>query len=193
MKTINQRSCTVCRKTTEKKFLLKFVRSLDGEILFDEKGQLPSRGAWLCPKAACMKKAFDKRLLFRNENTLELKSSEMIEAISIKIKKSILGSVGLLRKMGKIEIGREMVHQSLGISPIEVIILANDLSLRSKKWTEEKFNFSPVPRIFTDISKVELGKSVGKKETGVVALHKSRITDEILTKLAMLSEMNIKA
>ena len=48
-----------------KRELIRVVRSPEGEITLDFKGKAPGRGAYLCPKAACLKKAQKNRALER--------------------------------------------------------------------------------------------------------------------------------
>jgi predicted RNA-binding protein YlxR (DUF448 family) len=52
----------------EKKQLLRVVRSKEGEISVDAVGKAPGRGAYLCKKAECLRKA---RKASRLEHSLE--------------------------------------------------------------------------------------------------------------------------
>ena len=48
-----------------KKELIRVVRSPEGEISLDITGRKPGRGAYICPKAECLKKARKARRLER--------------------------------------------------------------------------------------------------------------------------------
>jgi predicted RNA-binding protein YlxR (DUF448 family) len=61
-----QRRCTGCGERFDKPFLIRVVRSPEGEISLDETGKKPGRGAYLCKKAACLKKARKTRRLEQN-------------------------------------------------------------------------------------------------------------------------------
>jgi predicted RNA-binding protein YlxR (DUF448 family) len=61
-----QRRCTGCGERFDKPFLIRVVRSPEGEISLDETGKKPGRGAYLCKKAACLKKARKTRRLELN-------------------------------------------------------------------------------------------------------------------------------
>ena len=61
-----QRRCTGCGERFDKPFLIRVVRSPEGEITLDETGKKPGRGAYLCKKAACLKKARKTRRLEQN-------------------------------------------------------------------------------------------------------------------------------
>jgi len=48
-----------------KKELIRIVRSPEGEISIDFKGKKPGRGAYICPDAACLKRAVKSKALER--------------------------------------------------------------------------------------------------------------------------------
>jgi predicted RNA-binding protein YlxR (DUF448 family) len=59
------RQCIGCREMKPKKELIRVVRSPDGEISVDFKGKKSGRGAYVCPDAACLKKAEKSKALER--------------------------------------------------------------------------------------------------------------------------------
>ena len=65
MKKAPERSCVGCGERKEKKDLLRIVRGNDGELIPDESGKLPGRGAYLCRKAGCAALAKKKRAFHR--------------------------------------------------------------------------------------------------------------------------------
>ena len=56
-KSIPQRQCVGCREKKPKPELIRVVRAPDGAISLDARGKAAGRGAYLCPKAVCLKKA----------------------------------------------------------------------------------------------------------------------------------------
>ena len=50
---------------TEKRALIRVVRSPEGEVSLDFHGKKPGRGAYVCPDAACLKKARKSRAFER--------------------------------------------------------------------------------------------------------------------------------
>ncbi|WP_297872358.1 RNase P modulator RnpM [uncultured Oscillibacter sp.] len=60
-----QRQCVGCREMKDKKSLLRVVRSPEGAVSLDFTGKKPGRGAYVCPDAACLKKARKSRALER--------------------------------------------------------------------------------------------------------------------------------
>lgn len=57
VKRVPERRCTGCGGTFPKKELIRVVRSPEGEISLDFTGKKSGRGAYICPKTACFKKA----------------------------------------------------------------------------------------------------------------------------------------
>ena len=57
VKKIPERQCLGCNEHKPKRELLRVVRSPEGEISLDFTGKKSGRGAYICPSAACLKKA----------------------------------------------------------------------------------------------------------------------------------------
>lgn len=74
-KKIPVRQCLGCREQKPKGELIRVVRSPEGEIDIDIRGKLPGRGAYICPKPDCFKKAVRSKALDR---ALETKIPEDI-------------------------------------------------------------------------------------------------------------------
>lgn len=185
----NKRTCVTCRKADDKHNLIRFIRSLDGEVFFDEKNSFACRGSWICPKKNCLIKAFEKNLLFKGQPIIKVDCEKMITFIESRIRLQILSMLGLLRKMGELEIGRDQVLQISNSSKIQVVVFSSDLSKRSLDGISLGLKKVGIYFLNTPFSMAEIGKSIGRKPTGVVGLHKCRITKEILLKLKILSKM----
>ena len=65
-KKIPQRQCMGCRERMEKKALIRVVRTPEGQVCLDFSGKLNGRGAYICPKAECLKKAQKSKALDRS-------------------------------------------------------------------------------------------------------------------------------
>ncbi len=62
------RMCAGCRERAPKKELIRVVRTPEGGLLLDAKEKASGRGAYLCRKAECLKKARKSRALERMLN-----------------------------------------------------------------------------------------------------------------------------
>ena len=60
-----QRTCVSCRTTTNKRNLIRLVRTRDGNVTPDPLGKAPGRGAYLCTEQACWDDAVKQGILDR--------------------------------------------------------------------------------------------------------------------------------
>ena len=65
-KKIPQRQCMGCRERMDKRELIRVVRTPEGNVQLDFSGKLNGRGAYICPKAECLKKAQKSKALDRS-------------------------------------------------------------------------------------------------------------------------------
>ena len=64
-KKIPMRQCVGCREMKPKKELIRVVKSPEGALSLDFRGKAPGRGAYLCPDAACLRRAMKSKALER--------------------------------------------------------------------------------------------------------------------------------
>ena len=64
-KKIPMRQCLGCREMRPKRELIRVVRSPEGTVSLDSKGKAPGRGAYLCPRGECLKRAVKSRAIAR--------------------------------------------------------------------------------------------------------------------------------
>ncbi len=85
-KKIPQRQCMGCRERTDKRNLIRVVRTPEGQVQLDFSGKLGGRGAYICPKAECLKKAQKAKSL---ERSLEVPiPEEVYERLSREIEEN---------------------------------------------------------------------------------------------------------
>ena len=65
-KKIPQRQCMGCRERKPKRDMIRVVRGTDGNVSLDFGGKMNGRGAYICPKAECLKKAQKSKALDRS-------------------------------------------------------------------------------------------------------------------------------
>ena len=76
-KKIPQRQCLGCRERKEKREMVRVVRSPEGQVSLDFRGKAPGRGAYICPKMDCLKRAIKSKSI---ERSLEVAIPEDIYA-----------------------------------------------------------------------------------------------------------------
>ncbi len=57
------RTCIGCRTATEKRSLLRVVRTPEGDVRIDTSGKMPGRGAYICAVGECLEQAFASQRL----------------------------------------------------------------------------------------------------------------------------------
>jgi len=55
-----QRTCVACRTTTDKRELVRLVRTAEGRVEVDPTGKKAGRGAYLCRRPQCWQEAVTK-------------------------------------------------------------------------------------------------------------------------------------
>ena len=83
-KKIPLRQCVGCREMKPKKELIRVVRSPEGDVSLDFKGNLPGRGAYVCPAEDCLARARKSRALERAFSA-QL-PAEVYEALELQMK-----------------------------------------------------------------------------------------------------------
>lgn len=85
VKKIPQRKCLGCMQSFPKKELIRVVRTPEGEVCIDTTGKKSGRGAYICKKEACLKKAVKAKRL---QNNLEVEiTDELLSGLSEEINK----------------------------------------------------------------------------------------------------------
>ena len=65
-KKIPMRQCVGCGEMKSKKDMLRVLKTVDGPIVLDVTGKKNGRGAYLCRKQDCLKKAIKGKVLERS-------------------------------------------------------------------------------------------------------------------------------
>ncbi len=92
---VPERRCLGCGESFPKRELIRIVRSPEGELSLDFTGKKSGRGAYICPKSDCFKKARKSGRIAKNlevtvsdelyealEHEVELSERERLEAES---------------------------------------------------------------------------------------------------------------
>ena len=74
-KKIPLRMCVGCRESKPKRELIRVVRSPEGEVSLDPVGKKPGRGAYVCRREECLKRAIKQKQL---ERQLEVQLTEEV-------------------------------------------------------------------------------------------------------------------
>lgn len=56
---VPMRTCIGCRAVRPKRELLRVVRTVDGQVVYDPTGKRSGRGAYFCPEAECLRRGLN--------------------------------------------------------------------------------------------------------------------------------------
>ncbi len=81
-KHVPQRTCIVCRRKTDKRQLIRIVRTTDG-VVVDPTGKQNGRGAYLCDNPTCWEQSLERNMLDKVLKT-ELNATEKAAILAAK-------------------------------------------------------------------------------------------------------------
>jgi predicted RNA-binding protein YlxR (DUF448 family) len=211
------RTCVACRTSSPKEVMLRFARAPDGTVGFDVRARLPGRGAWTCAKDACVKKAVEASakgggLERAFDDKVLAKADELAAQVRATLEDEALRGLGLLKKSGRLGAGRADVARAFADGRVTALVLACDLSERSRREVMERVQGEgPVRRrsdadgeavkvegapekakasvlsVVTVASQERLGGAIGRKPTGVLALLDGPRAAHVLSDLERLA------
>ncbi|MEM7494951.1 MAG: DUF448 domain-containing protein [Myxococcota bacterium] len=129
-----ERACAGCRKVSPAEALLRFVRGPTRELTLDLRARLPGRGAWACPTLPCLELGVRKRGFARC-----LRAPVHADAVTLSrttqeaLRHAVLQSLGLCYRSGQCDFGMDRCVRSLAQGNISALVLARDLSERSRQ------------------------------------------------------------
>ena len=142
-----------------------------GEVSLDLTGRKPGRGAYVCRDPECLKKAQKAR---RFERAFSCKIEDAVYRCDRKGGRGAkmnraLSALGLARRAGKLNWGFDTAVEAMRSGACGVVILAADLSDKTKKnvrFEAEKYHVSVLEPAF---NMEEISAAIGKK-AGVLAV-----------------------
>lgn len=176
------RICTGCGERKEKAEMVRIVADPSGFLIPDLKGNLPSRGAYVCPDAGCISKASAGRL---NASLKADKSSikgfaKLQDAVAESYRRRIISLLGQARKSGNFTSGTNLVEAELRRDPQPhwFAMLARDISEDILEKIVKRLDLASVPYgVF--LSKEDLGDALGKSPRSVVLVKDAGIAGAI--------------
>ena len=81
-----QRTCIGCREVSDKRKLIRIVRTPDGKLAMDPKGRAAGRGAYICASAECWRSCLNSNKLefsLKVKITPEERSRLLSEGLSL--------------------------------------------------------------------------------------------------------------
>jgi len=162
------RTCLGCRSKKEQSEMIRIVRGLDGEAVFDIDRRLPGRGAYVCPVPACLRKLTSSSLSHFLKGRVSIPEFDIMRprlADAYEGKARSLLSIGL--KAGQVGIGSRAVEDALGRNRAFILLLACNASPRTSRHLLRLVDDVPV-RTLPD--KARLGSWLGRHSVAAAVL-----------------------
>ena len=175
----NPRSCVACKRERPPREMLRVERTPEGEATLDEAGRLSGRGAYVCPEPQCVALCLKKRLL---EKSLKC---EIPEAVRTRLKElahvdeesvalaenalndEVCSTLSLAHRAGELLIGQDRVLDAITAGQTLLVVLSCDYSETLMRSLVLK---GTAPRIMTEVSRLELGRLLGRRQAQIAAL-----------------------
>jgi len=176
------RICTGCGGRKEKAEMVRIVADPSGLLIPDLKNNLPSRGAYVCPDAGCIRKASAGRLRasLRAGKGSGADSKGLQEAVAAGYRRRVISLLGQAKKSGRVVSGTNLVEGELrrGAQGHWLALLAQDVSEDISEKILRSLESASVPfRVF--LEKGEMGEILGKSPRSVVLLKDAGIASAI--------------
>ncbi len=175
-----ERTCIGCRGSFTKHEVVRIVAA-SGNVIIDYREKLPGRGAYVCPKPECIRKALGRESLSRALHAAGLtlpSPEEFADRLAARMREKIRSLIAMSAKAGRLAAGYSAVRDALGKGGVFVLICARDLSGGTKEKVLITDEPHPVRRT-TLFTKNELGQMLGREEVGVVGIEDRGFADAV--------------
>ncbi len=184
-----QRTCIGCRNTFSKHEVVRLLGGPNG-LVVDYREKLPGRGAYVCPRPACIARALARGNLERALSTKVPVSGgdELIARIAESIRAKIVSLLGMANRAGMLAMGASAVEDSLHKGRVEMLLFAQDIS----EGTRNRFLSGSLPLpVHTGslLSKDELGSIGGRELFGIVGILEKGFADAAWKEMERLKNL----
>ena len=180
------RSCIGCRTVRPKAELIRVHAAQGGVVAVDLDGG-PGRGAYLCPRRACLEQAV-RRGEFSRHLKVALTSpgvGALQELIQERASRKVVSLLGLARRARKVVSGSEAVESAVKRHSARLVLIAADASSRSVGTIRALTARSGIA-CHTRLAKEELGAAVGGAPRSCVAVIDPHLAGAVLSVLAKI-------
>jgi len=173
-----QRTCHACRRSFPQGELLRFVRGPQGRAVLDLRGGLPGRGAYLCPRLACLRRGVKPKGVggALGCGAPEESPEGLRDHARVGLSRMLREAIGHAHRAGAVVYGADRVGASLDRGEAGCVVTATDAAERTRSDVAERV--AP-GSLMTALSKAELGEVLGTAEVGVLAITHPSLAERI--------------
>jgi predicted RNA-binding protein YlxR (DUF448 family) len=178
------RTCLVSGENRDKKELLRFVVSPQGEIVPDIEGNLPGRGLWILPRRDILATALAKRVFARAARREVEIPAELAGRVEDLLVRRCVELIGLARRAGQAVTGFAKVEAALDKGEAAVLVEASEGSLGGRGKLKRLAPGLPVVEV---LSSVEIGRAFAREMAVHACLARGGLADKFLVETARLA------
>jgi len=163
-----ERSCITCRIKGAKGELLRIAEGPEGPVL-DYLEKLPGRGAYVCPRAACIKKALEPGALSRafKKKSAGPDVEGFVSDVRAAADRKVRSLLGMARRSGRMAYGRDSSVRALKSAPGGLLLAAEDMAGATLKKLERELQGLDY-MLFRYGDKESLGTLAGTRPVGML-------------------------
>jgi predicted RNA-binding protein YlxR (DUF448 family) len=187
-----ERTCIGCKAQRESHDLLRFVCTLQGEVILDASGHAPGRGIYVCCDVVCLRKALKpaKLALALKRPVKAPDFATMCREVRKLLYKRISTCLSLGQKAGAVVSGYVPLRQALAQGRVLYMILAEDIARGRAEEYRSWCTRHGVPYV-TLFTKEELGHIIGKPSRSAVGFTAPHFLALLLARLTSLERLQM--
>lgn len=159
------RTCVGCRRTDESEHMIRLVADESGEVVIDLAGGAFGRGAWVHARPECLLHANSRALSRSFRQRIDTEPAQLFSRVRAAAHRRVESLLASARLSGKTAAGSDAVRERLEEGDVCLIVVASDAKAAAASLPPGAHGKALVWG-----SKVELGRALGRGETGVVAV-----------------------
>lgn len=169
--------------------LLRLVCSPQGTLCLDQLGRAPGRGAYVCSKAACVRKALQPaKLAFAFKRAVVAPAFATLgEEITALLQRRLEVCVQLARRAGAVISGATALQKALVQGQVVCVVMATDVAAARARdyraWCERQ-HIVCLPLF----SKEELGRILGKSSRSAIGFTQRHFAERLQTLVAAVEQ-----
>lgn len=165
----------VCRSPASKGEMFRFVKTDEGDVIFDVRQRAPGRGVYVCARERCLE-GVQRGGFQRGFKTKSVRIPEgLIEEVLRPGLDRVYGEL-LSRgfQSGQLVAGAEQVERAAAADALVAYLIAVDASAGTRRKYEENARRKDLV-VLGLRGRVELGRAIGRPEAVVLGWHKGQI------------------
>lgn len=184
---VPQRMCLACRSRRMPRELLRLACTSERQVIVDQSGRLPGRGAYVCFQADCLRKALKPATLasaFRQPVNAPTFDATYQGALG-QLRERLRTAVSMAQRAGVVISGHTLLCRSLAQQQIVCLVMAQDIAPARADEYRAWCARLHIP-CWTFFTKESLGSLIGRANRSAVGFTDGRFYDMLRVTVASL-------